>query len=67
MIPSVIYTLWTTYLNYPLIVKKVIFNVFYRAPNFLENKTMVICSRKTAHQLNNDIRNLEMVFFKGGE
>ena len=64
MSPRVIYTLWTTYPNPPLIVQKVIFNVFYSAPNLLKNKPMVICSRQTAHQLKTDIRNLDMVLTK---
>ena len=55
MSPRVIYTLWTTYPNHPLIVKKVILDVFYSAPNFLKNKPMVISSRQNDHHLNNDI------------
>ena len=35
-----IYKLWTTYPNHPLIVQKVILNMFYIAPNFLEKKPM---------------------------
>ena len=65
--PSVIYTIWTTYPNDPLIVQKEISNVFQSAPNFPEKKSMVICSRRTAHQLNTDIRNLVMVQQKKGE
>ena len=36
MSPRVIYTLWTTYINHPLIVQKEILNVFYSAQNFLK-------------------------------
>ena len=61
-----IYILWTKNPNHLLIVQNEIFNVFSSAPNLLENKQMVICSKQTAHQLNNDIRNLEMVYKKRG-
>ena len=67
MSPRVIYTLCTTFPYHPLIVQKVILNVFYNAPNFLINKPMVISSRQTAHQLNNDTANLDKVFEKKGE
>ena len=56
----VIYTLRTTYPNHSLIVQKEILNVLYSAPTFLK-KTIVICSRQTSNQLNNNIRNLKIV------
>ena len=55
MSPRVIYTLWTTYPNHPLIVQKLILNVLYSAANFMINKPKVISSKQTAHKLNNDI------------
>ena len=50
----VIYKLWTTYPNHPLIFEKVILDVFYSAPNLLIDKPMVISLRQTDYQLNND-------------
>ena len=62
-----IYTLWNTYPNHPLIVEKVILNVFYSAPNLVIDKPMVISSIQTAHLLNNDTWNLEIIFEKRGK
>ena len=65
MSPGVIYTLWTTYPNHPLIVQKEILNVFFSAPKFPGKKSNGYMFNKIAHQLNNAIRNLEMVYKKG--
>ena len=66
-IKCVIYTLWNTFQNHPIIFQKAFSNVFKIVPTNLEIKALHSFLRQTVHHLDSDSEKIFAYYNKKGE